>query len=304
MKHVISSRDFDIETLNRFLKTTKEFERNDGPFFLKPKILATLFFEPSTRTRLSFESAMIRLGGHCIGVADGQSSSTQKGESIYDTIRTVEGYADIIVIRHPIDGTARLASEAIKLNTPIINAGDGSNQHITQTLTDLYSIHKHFGKIDGIKIGYIGDLKYGRTVHSLIHALSMFDDVEHFFMPADSTLDIEEDHIRSIRHQKSHSIKTLEEMMEKLDVLYVTRLQKERYPDPMEFNRVAAKYRITPQSIEKRKEKMIILHPLPRNDEIDKTVDDMSCAKYFDQAHNGVIVRKTLLYHLIEIGEI
>lgn len=306
LQHIISAKDFDAPILLKFISECERFESQNHPFFLwtKPKILATLFFEPSTRTRLSFESAMIKIGGRCLGFADDKSTSTQKGESVYDTIRTTEGFADVILIRHPIDGTARLAAEATKLSTPIINGGDGSNAHPTQMLTDIYTIYKKLGRLDNIKIGYMGDLKYGRTVHSLVQALSHFDNVEHHFIPPDEELQIEPDHIECLKDQNVNFVKnsSVEAAIESLDVLYVTRLQKERFPDPMEYNRIMKNYQITPKTLSKTKPEFIVMHPLPRNEEIRRDVDDLPCSHYFQQAHNGVFARKALLYKLLAYG--
>lgn len=301
LKHVISASDFDPDTLIRLLSFSQKFL--DCRFVLPdPKILATLFFEPSTRTRLSFESAMLQIGGRCLGFSDDKTSSTSKGESLQDTIRTIEGYADIIVMRHPLDGAARLATAAVKSSIPIINGGDGSNSHVTQALTDLFTIRTEIGRLNKLKIGYMGDLKYGRTVHSLVHTMSMFENNVHYFIPPDSSLDIEEDHIpANIRFMR---VNNLQDIIEELDVLYVTRLQKERFPDPLEFDRIIRNYKITPESLRRAKNTLIVLHPLPRNQELSVEVDDLPYAKYFKQAHNGVVVRKAILWKLLTEGSL
>lgn len=299
LNHIISAKDFDKDTLLSFLRKVEKFACTTD--LLHGKILATLFFEPSTRTRLSFESAMIRLGGQCISVADSNSCSTQKGETIYDTIRTVEGYADAIVIRHPLEGTARLATCASKLNIPIINGGDGSHEHPTQSLIDTYTIYKKFNRLDNLKIGYMGDLKYGRTVHSLTRILDLFDNNHHFFISPDDSLQIDHHH----QPQKNtHTNITLENIIDQLDILYVTRLQKERFPDPMDYHRIIKNYQINPAALSHAKSNLIIMHPLPRNDEIHRSVDDLPQAHYFEQAHNGIPVRQTLLFYLLQRGGI
>lgn len=297
LKHIISIKDFDNNLLTKFLSDCQHFEEVNHVQFKSPKILATLFFEASTRTRLSFESAMLRLGGQCLGFSDGSNSSIQKGETIWDTIRTIEAYADCIVVRHNIEGTAKLASMATKMGVPIINAGDGSNSHITQHLVDLYSIYRKFGRLNNLKIAYTGDLKYGRTVKGLAQALSMFPFNSHYFLPADPGLQI--DWIGDLNAPPK-----LEEIIEDIDILYVTRLQKERFPDPQEFNRIIREYRITCETLKRAKKELIVLHPLPRNSEIAKEVDDTPHAYYFEQAHHGVTVRKCLLYSLIHLGGI
>lgn len=307
LKDILSIKDFDRNLLESFIADVKNFEgpkvkfptAHPGCGFTeanKPKILATLFFEPSTRTRLSFESAMIRLGGQCIGFSDPQNSSVQKGESIRDTIKTIEGYADCIVIRHHVEGTARLAASLTSL--PVINAGDGSNSHISQHLLDLYTIQQKLDRLDNLKIGYIGDLKYGRTVRGLAYALSLLPNNRHYFVAPDPGLQIDEIGFLTPGSYEEHNDLS-PELLSELDVLYVTRLQKERYPDPQEYNRIIRRYRITKETLLPTKKGFIVMHPLPRNTEIAEEVDELPSAAYFAQAHNGAIVRKCLLYNLI-----
>lgn len=301
LRHIISVGEFNRDLLLSFIQECAIFEGRDHPLLPDRKILATLFFEPSTRTRLSFESAMARLNGSCIGFADDKSTSVKKGETVYDSIRTIEKYADAIVIRHPLEGVARLAAEAVEDRIPVINGGSGAGEHPTQAMTDLYTIYKNFGRLTNLNIGYMGDLKYSRTVHSLIHALSFLENITHYFIPPDATLELDEDYLCPLKKNYSY-VKRLSDVVDRLDVLYVTRLQVERFQDPLEYNRIMRSYQITPELLQNRKQKMIVMHPLPRNDEIHKSVDELNCSHYFQQAHNGVPVRMNLLYKLIEEG--
>ncbi|AMM53777.1 aspartate carbamoyltransferase [Pyrococcus kukulkanii] len=296
-RDVISIRDFSKEDIEFVLLTAERLERElkeKGHLeYAKGKILATLFFEPSTRTRLSFESAMHRLGGSVIGFAEASTSSVKKGESLRDTIKTVEQYSDVIVIRHPKEGAARLAAEVAEI--PVINAGDGSNQHPTQTLLDLYTIKKEFGRIDGLKIGLLGDLKYGRTVHSLAEALAFYDielyliSPEMLRMPKHIVEELKE------RGVKVYETSDLEAVIGELDVLYVTRIQRERFPDEQEYLKVKGSYQVNCKVLEKAKEELRVMHPLPRVDEIHPEVDKTKHAIYFRQVFNGVPVRMALL---------
>lgn len=261
---------------------------------LESKIMATLFFEPSTRTRLSFESAMLRLGGSVLGFAEaGTSSAGGKGETLADTIRTVERYADVIVIRHPLDGSARVAAEFSSI--PVINAGSGSEEHPTQALLDLYSIKKLKGKIDGISISLCGDLKYGRTVHSLGMALTNYD--VNIKLAAPPTLRMKPAVIEQMKKAGVSVVEvdSIEEAVKDADVVYMTRIQKERFPDPIEYDRVSGKFSITTEDVKKMRDDTIILHPLPRVDELSAEIDSYPQAKYFDQVYNGVIVRMAIL---------
>jgi aspartate carbamoyltransferase catalytic subunit len=289
---IISVRQFNESDLRTLLDVVERFEgRTDTP--LDGKVLGALFFEPSTRTRLSFESAMLRLGGRTLGFADEKMSSTSKGESLADTIRMVEGYCDIIVLRHPREGAARLAAESTK--RPVINGGDGSNQHPTQTLLDLYTIRRRCGRVNELRVGFLGDLKYGRAAHSLIEALAMLGNELVLISPptlrlpdrrleeldeADCTWSETEDMFEAVKH---------------LDVLYVTRIQQERFGDPLEFERVRNAYQIDLSIVDRGKPGMIVMHPLPRVNEIHPSLDASPQAAYFEQARNGVTVRKALL---------
>ena len=259
---------------------------------LKGKILATLFFEPSTRTRLSFEAAMLKLGGSTIGFAEAEIASVRKGENLADTIRTVENYADIIALRHPLEGAAKLAAEFSSV--PILNAGSGAEEHPTQALMDLYTMQKEKGKIDGLKIALVGDLRYGRTVHSLAYALSLYNIKLYLISP--ESLRMRHEVIRAIKGKISVVEDTnLDNIIPEIDVLYVTRIQKERFPDPAEFAKVKGVYRIDLKTLQSAKKNMIILHPLPRVDEIAAEVDSKPQARYFRQVWNGIVVRMTLL---------
>jgi len=291
-RNIVTPRDFTKEEILFVLDVASRFEDFSEPI-LSGKILAALFFEPSTRTRLSFESAMHRLGGRCLGFADKGVSSVAKGESLNDTIRVVEGYCDAIVLRHPLQGSARVAAEATHL--PVINGGDGANQHPTQTLLDLYTIRKENGTCDGLKIGFLGDLKYGRAVHSLVEMLGHFD-VEITLISPD-TLRLPEQLLEQldgigIPYQEETEILPA---AADLDILYTTRIQKERFPDPLDYERVKSVYQVSRELLSDVKETLTIMHPLPRVTEIHPDLDDYPRAAYFRQSANGVTVRKALL---------
>jgi aspartate carbamoyltransferase catalytic subunit len=264
---------------------------------LQGKILATLFFEPSTRTRMSFESAMARLGGTSLSVGSVEACSIAKGETLADTIRVVSGYADAIVIRHPKEGAARLAAEFATV--PVINAGDGAGQHPSQTLLDLYTIRQSM-PIDKIDIALIGDLRYGRTAHSLASALSLYDARLHTIspngleLPAGLTAELSDKGMEIIEEDD------LSEVIREVDVLYVTRIQRERFPDSASYFNVASNYRITPELLMGARNHLIILHPLPRVDEIDPGVDELPFARYFEQSRNGVPVRMAMLMRVMQ----
>jgi aspartate carbamoyltransferase catalytic subunit len=296
MKDIISINDFSKSDILEILRLAKEMEDNSNQMILDDFVLGTLFYEPSTRTRLSFEAAMQRLHGRVIGFADSNTSSVSKGESLVDTIRIVEQYCDIIVIRHPTEGAARLAAETASI--PVINAGDGSNQHPTQTLIDLYTILKSRGSLDNLNIGFVGDLKYGRTVHSLATALSLFDSKMSFIAPED--LQIPKDYLDMHNNGEYRKSESLSEIMPSLDILYVTRIQKERFQDPMEYERFKGIYRIDRQSLLHAKKSLKIMHPLPRVDEISTEIDLTDHALYFEQAKNGIPVRQALLRLLLK----
>lgn len=275
----------------------KRFETN-GTDLLKNRILATLFFEPSTRTRLSFESSMIRLGGGVIGFSDPSFSRMSTGESLADTIRMLDSYANVIVIRHKIEGSARLAAEVS--NAPVINAGDGSQHHPTQTLTDLYTMKKEFGAVDGLKIAILGDLRQTRSASSLSYGLSKFKDVKLYLISPDPLRMRQEvtDHIRNSGVEFIESSDVVEYLPE-LDVLYVTRLQKERFADPAEYEKFRGSYMVTMSMIAKAKKNMIIMHHLPRIDEIPLEIDSTPNARYFEQAANGLPIRMGLLSMIV-----
>jgi len=293
---IISVRQFTADELSQLLDVVERFE-GPSPPLLDGKVLAALFFEPSTRTRLSFESAMMRLGGKALGFADEKITSTTKGESLGDTIRMVEGYCDIIVIRHPREGAARLAAEAT--TRPVINGGDGSNQHPTQTLLDLYTIRRRTGRVRGLKVGFLGDLKYGRAAHSLIEALAMLGNELVLISPP--TLRLSERRIAEIDEMRCEWAETddMNAAVKDLDVLYVTRIQQERFGDPFEFERVKNAYQIDISIVDRGKPGMIVMHPLPRVNEIHPSLDRSPQAAYFEQAKNGVTVRKALLAMLM-----
>ncbi len=292
-RDIISIHDFSKQELLFILKTAKLMEKSPNQNLLKGKILATLFFEPSTRTRLSFMSAMEQLGGKAMGFATATNTSIKKGETLWDTIKMVEAYADIIAIRHPLEGSARLAAEAS--SKPVINAGDGANQHPTQTMLDLYTIQKVKGKLDNLHIGILGDLKYGRTVHSLATALSHFNPTFYFIAP--QALQMPQAYLDELKKNKIKYYLTpnLLKVSKKLDILYVTRIQKERFPDPVEYEKYKGVYKLDTSLLPHIKKDLKIMHPLPRVGEIDPSLDETDHAVYFEQAANGIPVRKALL---------
>jgi len=292
-RSIVSIRDFSKDEIEQIVDKSLEVKSGKYSGALEGKVLATLFFEPSTRTRLSFEGAMVAMGGRVIGFADPNISSTKKGESLADTIKTVTGYCDVIVMRHHIEGAARLASQVASV--PVINAGDGANQHPTQTFLDLVTIKEELGRLEELRVGLMGDLKYGRTVHSLAVALSHFHTNFVFIsppslrMPADVKEELKEAGI------KFHEVTEAEQSPEAMDVLYVTRIQKERFADFQEYEKVAGVYRLTPNSLSGPCKNAKIMHPLPRVDEISEEMDSSPNAIYFRQAHNGIPTRQTLL---------
>jgi len=263
---------------------------------LKGKILGMMFFEPSTRTKLSFETSMKRLGGECIGFENSNASSVSKGESIADTAKMFEAYSDILVIRHELEGVSKFISDIV--NVPVINAGDGASEHPTQTLLDLYTIKKEFGKIDNLKIALIGDLKYGRTVHSLAYALCLYNVEMYFVSPTELSMPDEILHDLEARNINFHIEKDLKKVVDEVDVLYVTRIQKERFRDLDEYIKVKGAYVINKKLIENKD--LIVMHPLPRIDEISDDVDNTNYNKYFQQAFNAVPVRMAILKNLIK----
>lgn len=302
-KDIVSIRDFSKEEIVYILDVAEKMmpiaEGRKKSSMLNGYMMASLFFEPSTRTRLSFETAMKRLGGEVIGFAEALTTSVKKGESLADTIRTAESYCDVIVMRHPKEGSARMAAEFAEV--PVINGGDGAGHHPTQCLLDLFTIRREKGKIEGNKVALLGDLKYGRTVHSLAYALALFG-VDMVFI-APPSLQMPKEVIEECKELGvSLSMKNSIEDLSDIDVLYVTRIQKERFPDPEEYLKVAGSYRIDLKVLENVKDDMIIMHPLPRVYEISPEVDETKHAAYFRQAFNGVPVRMALL--ALVLGEI
>ncbi|MCW6169112.1 MAG: aspartate carbamoyltransferase [Thermoplasmatales archaeon] len=299
-KSLVSIEDVTTTELEEIFKIAGEMENSlasGKPLkTMDGKIMVTIFYEPSTRTRLSFESAMHRLGGSVLSISEIKSSSVAKGETLADTVRMAEGYADIIVVRHPMEGAARLASRFS--SKPVINAGDGSGQHPTQTILDLYTIRKEIGDLNGKEITIVGDLKYGRTVHSLLIALSKYDVSVNLVSPQLLRLP---NYVYS-RIENSMKVKMTEDLnrvIETTDVLYVTRIQKERFSDPNEYKSVIGSYSINMNTVSAMKEKSIIMHPLPRIDEISPEVDRSPKAVYFRQANNGVPVRMALISEIL-----
>ena len=301
-KHLIDIKDFSKKEIDDLIKVANDIIDNRDKYSHKcdDKILATLFFEPSTRTRLSFESAMLRLGGKVLGFSEASSSSTAKGETLGDTIRVVGGYADIIAMRHPKEGAPTVA---IKNSiVPIINAGDGGHNHPTQTLTDLLTISREKGRLDNLTIGLCGDLKFGRTVHSLITAMMRYKNIK-FVLISPKELRLPDYMKEILDNKKIEYVETnnIEEYMNELDVLYMTRVQKERFFNEEDYLRLKDYYILTKDKLKTAKKDLIILHPLPRVTEIAKEVDDDKRAKYFEQAYNGVYIRMALILKLLEV---
>ncbi|MFX0059143.1 MAG: aspartate carbamoyltransferase [Candidatus Hodarchaeota archaeon] len=295
---IITAKDFSREDIEYILKKAKEMIKNKRySDLLKNKILATLFFEPSTRTRLSFESAMYRLGGNVIGFHSGDVSSIKKGESIADTIRTVENYSDGIVIRHNLEGAATLAAKFSKV--PIINAGSGSGEHPTQALLDILTITEEGGSLDGINIGIMGDLKYGRTVHSLAILLSNYDPNIYFISPKELMLRNRDKEFLLHRNVKYKEITQYRTVIKILDILYVTRIQKERFADVEEYDRVKGSYIFTKEDLKDTKENFRIMHPLPRVTEISPEIDNSPKSIYFKQTYYGIPMRMAILAELL-----
>ncbi len=300
-RDIISIKDFTREEIDYVLKMAAAMEpiAQSGSDMLQRKILATLFYEPSTRTRLSFEAAMHKLGGSAIGFAQAEIASVKKGENLADTVRVVESYVDVIVLRHPLEGAARLAAEFAAV--PIINGGSGAEEHPTQALLDLYTIVKEKGRIDGLNIALMGDLRYGRTVHSLAYALSLYNVRLHLVAP--ESLRMRKEVLEVIKKRIEVTQKTaIEKILPGLDILYVTRIQKERFPDLAEYAKVKGVYKIDLETLKNANKDMTVLHPLPRVGEIAAEVDETPHAKYFQQVWNGVVTRMALLG--LVLGEI
>lgn len=299
-KDLISITDYSKEDYLHILELAADFEKNPNQKLLEGKVVASLFFEPSTRTRLSFETAINRLGGRIIGFSDAGSSSVSKGETLHDTMRMVSNYVDLIVMRHPLEGSSRYAAEVA--DVPVINAGDGANQHPTQTLLDMYSILKTQGTLDNINIFMIGDLKYGRTVHSLLMAMSQFENPifnfiapDELAMPEEYKLFLKEKGIRYFEHSE------INENINHADIIYMTRVQKERFMDPIEYEKVKNVYILRNNMLSNTKPNMRILHPLPRVNEIHPDVDSNEKAYYFEQARNGVYTRQAIIAHILNL---
>lgn len=303
MRDLINILDLTTDEIDRLIERAEDIKKDRSKYseVCKNKILATLFFEPSTRTRLSFESAMLSLGGSVLGFSDSSSSSASKGESVADTVSVVSGYADIIAMRHPKEGAPIVAAKHSLV--PIINAGDGGHYHPTQTLTDLMTIHEEKGEFDNLTIGFCGDLKFGRTVHSLIGAMSRYKNIKFVLIsPEELKLPsfVKQEYIkdRGIQYVQCSS---LDEVMGDLDILYMTRVQKERFFNEEDYLRLKDSYILTEQKLKNAKEDMCILHPLPRVNEISTAVDADSRACYFKQAHNGRFVRMALIMKLLGV---
>ena len=301
LKNKISIKDFEREDIEYILDEASKLENiaksKEVSEELKGKILGLMFFEPSTRTRISFETAMKRLSGNCIGFTSSGSSSVSKGESIADTAKMFEGYSDALVIRHELEGVSKFISDIV--DVPVINAGDGAGQHPTQTLLDLYTIKKEIGKIDDLKIALIGDLKFGRTVHSLSNALCLFDNVKIYMVsPPELRMPQEVRHDLNKTNIEYVEVNNIEDVIDDVNVLYVTRIQKERFADINDYMQIKGAYIINKKMLEGKD--LIVMHPLPRVDEIDTDVDKTKYNKYFTQAANAVHVRMAILKTLIK----
>ena len=303
MRHLMSPLDFSVKELDHILDLANDIENKPGKYahVCTGKKLATLFYEPSTRTRLSFEAAMMNLGGNVLGFSSADSSSAAKGESVSDTIRMISCYADICAMRHPKEGAPMVAS--LKSSIPVINAGDGGHQHPTQTLTDLLTIRSLKGRLGNLTIGLCGDLKFGRTVHSLIHALVRYDNVT-FVLVSPEELRVP-DYIREDvleqNHKEYKEVVRLEDVMPELDLLYMTRVQKERFFNEQDYIRMKDFYILDKKKMELAAPDMLVLHPLPRVNEISVEVDDDPRASYFKQVQYGVYVRMALILTLLEV---
>ena len=294
---LVSITDYSKEDILRILDLAEQFEKNPNTRLLEGKLVATLFFEPSTRTRLSFETAVNRLGGRVIGFSDASTSSSSKGESLKDTIKMVSNYVDLIIMRHPVEGAARYASEVASV--PVINAGDGANQHPTQTMLDLYSIKKTQGKLTDLTLSMVGDLKYGRTVHSLLMAMRYFNPRYNFVSPPE--LRIPEQYRTFCKENgiEYHEYEDMNRILNESDILYMTRVQQERFTDLVEYEKVRNTYSLHNNMLEGTKDNLRILHPLPRLTEIAEDVDNNPKAYYFEQAKNGVYARQAVICSIL-----
>ena len=292
-KSLVSIEDYSKEELLDVLSLAAEFEANPNQRILEGKVVASLFFEPSTRTRLSFETAINRLGGSIVGFTDASSSSVSKGESLKDTIKMVSNYADLIVMRHPLEGAAKWASEVS--DVPVINAGDGANQHPTQTMLDLYSILKTQETLDSLNLFMVGDLKYGRTVHSLLMAMSQFNPTYNFIAPKELEIPKSYKLYLDSKNINYYEHSEFTDIISEADIMYMTRVQRERFADPLEYEKVKNVYILRNSMLENTKENLRILHPLPRVNEINIDVDPNPKAYYFTQALNGVYARQAIM---------
>lgn len=304
IRHLIEPEDFDKEEIIKLVALGEQMHKNPQAYseVCKGKILASLFYEPSTRTKFSFDSAMLKLGGNIIGFADANTSSAKKGESLADTIRVMGYYADIVVMRHPKEGAPKLAS--MYSEVPIINAGDGGHQHPTQTLTDLLTIQVYKGQLEGHTIAFCGDLKYGRTVHSLIRTMARFD-AKKFILISPEELQLPNSLKRQLKDKydvEIQEVQYIEEVADQIDILYMTRIQKERFFNEEDYLKLKNTYILTNDKLENAKEDMIIMHPLPRVNEIAYEVDDNKRSVYFEQSKMGVYIRMALISKLLEVG--
>ena len=296
-KNLVSIADYSKEDVSEILHLAQLFEQKPNQRILENKVIASLFFEPSTRTRLSFESAINRLSGRVIGFSEVGSSSVSKGETLKDTIKTVANYSDLIIMRHPLEGSAKYASEVS--DVPVVNAGDGANQHPTQTLLDLYSIYKTQGTLKNLNIFLVGDLKYGRTVHSLLMAMSNYNPVFNFIshqklrIPDEYKLFLDDLNIKYYEHEEFTDI------ISRADIIYMTRVQKERFSDPIEYEKTKNTYVLKNSMLKDTKDNLKILHPLPRVNEISEDVDDNEKAYYFEQARNGIFTRQAIMAKIL-----
>lgn len=298
MENLISMRNLGVDKINSLIELAENIESGKVKSDMTGKVMGALFFEPSTRTQLSFETAMKRLGGEVITMSGTKGSSLEKGETLSDTVKIINQYSDIIVMRHPLEGSAKYVSECVDI--PVVNAGDGANQHPTQSMLDLYSIHKTQKSLDNLKVCLLGDLRYGRTVHSLSFALGAFNPEFYFVSPEILNMPsyiLDELDDLGIKYTQTDS---LDNIVDDLDILYVTRIQKERFTDPEDYEKVKSSYVITPELLSNVKDNFKILHPLPRVDEISVEVDKLKCAYYFQQAKNGVYMRQAIITKLME----
>lgn len=303
MRHLIDIIDLSVEEIDELIATAEDIIANPAKYaeVCHGKKLATLFFEPSTRTRLSFEAAMLDLGGRTLGFSDASTSSASKGETVGDTVQVVSGYADIIAMRHPKEGAPYAATQVSSI--PVINAGDGGHNHPTQTLTDLLTIHREFGHLDNLTIGFCGDLKFGRTVHSLVTALCRYENIKFIFIspPELKIPDYLKENVLDAQGKDYVEVESMEDAMPQLDILYMTRVQKERFFNEADYLRLRDTYILDPEKLAAAKSEMRVLHPLPRVNEITVDVDKDPRACYFRQAANGKFVRMALIMKLLEV---